>query len=216
MQNFKIAMIATAAARLTAGHHDAGEPLSARKELEAVQLYNYCRQRKFPPAEQLARKQAETSGEAFAPGIWQASETIRSTYEVFRAVAQALEPFWEEDQDVAAGKDPDATDDDDAPAQIAAALTPAPEPKTETEPEKEDETMEPEPDPDSVDERTKAGQAAMDAAIADATGATASADPAAEQEQEPAPDASKPEPKAKPDTAEKAPAAKQTKAAGGK
>lgn len=126
MQNLHIAMIAAYAARLTTINNftdpDLG-PLNADHELAAVQLHDYCRARKFPPAEQLARKAAELNNEVFAPGIWQASETLRGCYEVFRAVAQALEPFWEPDQE--GDENEPAAADDAALAQIKATLAEA-------------------------------------------------------------------------------------------
>lgn len=98
MRNKEIARLASCATIQTI-HGDADGTQQRNLDFTpfAMDLHAYCRERKFPPAEQLARKAAELNDEAFAFGIWQASETMRAGFEVFRAVALALEPFREPD-----------------------------------------------------------------------------------------------------------------------
>lgn len=174
MQNFHIAMIAAGAGMLAASRGVDRRDLAPEHERQAAQLYAYCRERKFPPAEQLARKDAQNGGHRFDPDQWQASEPLRASYEVFRAVALALDPLWE----------PDAAPADDAAlaqgeAAGAAADEAAQDKATKDTSTKEDETMnkpEPAKDQDTVAARTETGQAAMDAAIAEATGTPAAPD----------------------------------------
>jgi hypothetical protein len=122
MRHTKIAAIAT-----TAAFHAAGIETAGGIEVPSMLLlYGYARERKFPPAETLARKHAGISGDTFPfASLAAAPEPVRALYTVFAAVAQALEPFHEED--------------------------------TVTPTEKPD---------DSIEARTRAAQAEMDAEIA--------------------------------------------------
>lgn len=65
---------------------------------ELAPLYTYCRERKFPSAEVLARKQGELDGKGFPhASIAVAPEHVQVFWTVFRAVIVALEPFREDD-----------------------------------------------------------------------------------------------------------------------
>jgi hypothetical protein len=146
MRNSAIAIIAAQAARLTAGRgEDLGdqETMSYETEDQAKQLLAYCRQRKFPPAEQLARKSAEIFGATFEPERWQQDGTQRASYEVFRAVAQALEPFREEDTDT------------EGAAQEAPAEKPETAKKTEAKAPDGSEDSAGEPAKPTADSKTK-------------------------------------------------------------
>lgn len=62
------------------------------------QLYDYARERKFPPPETLARKAAEIAGGDFPyASLAEAPESARAFFTAFRAVIEALEPFHEDD-----------------------------------------------------------------------------------------------------------------------
>lgn len=63
-----------------------------------LQLFDYARQRKFPPPETLARKASEIAGVDFPfKSLTEAPEPTRVFFTAFRAVAEALEPFYEPD-----------------------------------------------------------------------------------------------------------------------
>lgn len=149
MQNQDIAFVAcTAAVRLVTPN---GVPAMDYNPF-ATDLYSYCRARNFPPAEQLARQAAKFCGQVFSADAWQSNEPVRASFEVFRAVAQALEPFWEPDSDEAEDCLLTAGYNDKTLAQIKAALATQSEAAPEAAiPEADDqgETPAPEQSPDS-------------------------------------------------------------------
>lgn len=62
------------------------------------QLYDYARERKFPPPETLARKAAEIAGGDFPfASLADAPESTRVFFTAFRSTIEALEPFREDD-----------------------------------------------------------------------------------------------------------------------
>ncbi|MER8380698.1 hypothetical protein [Mesorhizobium sp. M1399] len=94
------------------------------------QLYDYARERKFPPPETLARKASEIAGGDFPfKSLAEAPESARVFFTAFRAVAEALEPFHEPDlemsdqpEEAAAGHGPDHPYPE--PAENTSPLTP--------------------------------------------------------------------------------------------
>jgi len=79
-------------------------------------LYDYARARKFPPPETLARKHFEIVGDVFPYNAFaEAPEITRIYYTIFRTVAEALEPFREED----GVADPDGVDSRTVSGQAA-------------------------------------------------------------------------------------------------
>jgi hypothetical protein len=91
-----------------------GRPVQIRPDGIERKLYDYARERKFPPAETLARKAAELAGGDYPyPSLAAAPEPERVFFTAFRTVAEALEPFHEDD-------DPNAAHDE---AQLASADT---------------------------------------------------------------------------------------------
>lgn len=95
-------------------------------------LYDYARARKFPPPETLARKAAELAGGDYPyPSLAAAPEGERVFFTAFRAVAEALEPFHEDDEgsndasesasEVAAPQTADGTEARDGTEPAAAA-----------------------------------------------------------------------------------------------
>lgn len=90
MKHNQIALVAAAAAAHAAGYD------STRNRQDLVDLYGYARERKFPPAETLARKLGERLGQPFAfTSIDLAPPDLKIFFTAFRAVAEALEPFHE-------------------------------------------------------------------------------------------------------------------------
>lgn len=84
-----VAILASAAAA------EGGLPDAEQQEL-LMQLHDYARERKFPPAETLARKYAELRGQDLAwPSLADADEATQRQWVTFRAVLMALEPFRE-------------------------------------------------------------------------------------------------------------------------
>jgi hypothetical protein len=95
MRNTAIALLSMEAAKMTG---TIGDMAKDAEELgQTLELYAYCRARKFPPAEQLARRASEIAGHEFNLEQWNAEAELRTSFEVFRAVAKALEPFHEAD-----------------------------------------------------------------------------------------------------------------------
>ena len=87
MKHRQILNTAVFAAKMAAGTTEPDAP-------QLAPLYDYCRERKFPPAETLARKSAEMDGATFpAASLAEAAEPIQVFWTTFRAVARALEPF---------------------------------------------------------------------------------------------------------------------------
>lgn len=104
MKHRKILNTAVFAAKVAAG--------GQTRDLDAdtmAGLYDYARQRNFPPPETLARKFGELVGMPFElPSIEAADEDLQVFFVTFRAVAQALDPFHE-----------DAADDDEDDDELA-------------------------------------------------------------------------------------------------
>jgi hypothetical protein len=99
MQHSKIAF----AAHMGASGGIAGD-LSAENfeslARRAPRLLDYLRQHQFPPAETLARHHAALDGKRFPwPSLRDAPEQIQAYYLTFRAVAEALNPFHQPDQE---------------------------------------------------------------------------------------------------------------------
>lgn len=164
MKHRKILNAAVFAAKVAAG-------LKAPDAPQMAELYDYARQRNFPPPETLARKYGELTGMPFElPSIEAADEDLQVFFVTFRAVAQALEPFHED-----AGAGDDDQDDDDlvlvnradvaimieGPHDIAGLSDEQFEAlkKLVDDDTRKDAKMK----SDDVDARTKAGQAATDA-----------------------------------------------------
>jgi hypothetical protein len=90
LRHRKILNAAAFAANVAAGREHPDGP-------EMAPLYDYCRARGFPPPETLARKFGEMQGQPFPyVSLAEAPEGINVFFTTFRAVAQALEPFREE------------------------------------------------------------------------------------------------------------------------
>jgi hypothetical protein len=199
MRHRQILNTAVFAAKMATGLKDPDAPAMAP-------LYDYCRERAFPPAETLARKWGETNGKAFPfASIAEAPEEVQVFFTVFRAVALALEPFHDggamdlEDLDALEmaqldeaqkQKVQELQDMADIGRSLMATIavhtskdgplkdwTPAEDPAEVVDDlvelidalRKPEETAMPDQDktPDSVEARTKAGQEAMDAAVAE-------------------------------------------------
>jgi hypothetical protein len=126
--------------------------LDAGADEALLELYAYARQRKFPPAETLARKAGELTGQPFPfSSIAEAPEAVQVFFTTFRTVAEALEPFYEPDPIV-------------IPEEQTPAPTPPPSPKME------EPVTDPEKPADDIEARTKAAQAETDHAIAESGG----------------------------------------------
>jgi hypothetical protein len=145
LRHRKILNAAAFAANVAAGREHPDGP-------EMAPLYDYCRARGFPPPETLARKFGEMQGQPFPyVSLAEAPEGINVFFTTFRAVAQALEPFREEDEA------------DEIVAGIIGMID-------ATEQDEEETAMAGQPRPDDVKSRTEAAQEAMDAAIAESGG----------------------------------------------
>lgn len=96
MRHSQIAVISAQAAFLAAG-----KSIPSDDDLEELEkLYAYARERKFPAAETLARKHGENLQSPFPyASLADAPSTTQHAFVVFRAVAEALEPFYEPDPD---------------------------------------------------------------------------------------------------------------------
>lgn len=82
-------------------------------------LYDYARERKFPPPETLARKAAELAGGNFPfASLAEAPESTRVFFTAFRAVAEALEPFYQDDDPNEAQAQPQYAGEEDGGAGI--------------------------------------------------------------------------------------------------
>lgn len=148
MRHSAIAATAIAAATVAANHvtEDGVDDFAEREEMEG--LYSYARERKFPEPETLARKAGELIGHRFPfTSIAEAPEGLRVFFTTFRAVAQALDPFHEDDP-----AEVPAEPQEKKPMDIAEQKPPAPARA------------------DDVASRTEAGQQAMDQAIAESGG----------------------------------------------
>lgn len=101
MRHSDIARAATAAFAVAHGLSPGGATFVP--QLRA--LYAYCRERNFPPAETLARRFGAEIGHEFPwPSLEAAPEPTRASFIAFRAVAQALEPFHQPDQEGSHGE----------------------------------------------------------------------------------------------------------------
>ncbi|EKF43316.1 hypothetical protein NA8A_04773 [Nitratireductor indicus C115] len=113
MKHSDIATLAFETAMAAWGHISDETPRPFPGNTTYLDLYSYARDRSFPPPETLARKTAEMIGERFSfATLHHAPKGIGAFFQVFRAVAVALEPFHEPDpeEDHAPGAAP-AKDD---------------------------------------------------------------------------------------------------------
>lgn len=136
-------------------------PVASEIDFERMaDLYSYARDRKFPLPETLARKSAELVGSDFPwPALSDAPENVQIGFTVFRAVAEALEPFHE--------PDPVEPVVDEAKLDPGCVLTGAPTPNTE----KGDPAVTGQGEPQTETEgTTQDGQKAMEDAIAQSGG----------------------------------------------
>jgi len=75
-----------------------GRPVNIGADGIERKLYDYARQRKFPPPETLARKAAELAGGDYPyPSLLAAPEAEQVFFTAFRTVTEALEPFHQDD-----------------------------------------------------------------------------------------------------------------------
>lgn len=101
---------------------EAGDEFQALSD----RLYDYTRQRKFPPAETLWRKAHEFDGKRVERTFDRIAEAERMFFVTFRAVAEALEPYREKDPEPSEETAADETDQSGDPDGSDAGATEPP------------------------------------------------------------------------------------------